>query len=157
MIEQKFYLTKEGLEKIKKEYQELRDLRISVVKAGAPKTLQSEDPNPEYLSFQEDLDLFETKIAQLDYVLKNVEIIKSPSRNDQGVVHLGATVTLQENNGQTNEFMLVGTLEADPEEGKISLDSPIGKAIFGKRTGEEVFIDSPAKIAYNIKKIKYQI
>ena len=155
--EKKFYLTKTGLEKLRREYQELEKVRLSKTKGGVPKILHSEDLDPEYLTLQEDLSFLAYRINELKSVLENAEIIKTPPKNQQNIVNLGALVTLQEKSGEKNEFMIVGTLEANPSEGKISSESPVGKAILGKKIGEEVFVTSPIKIVYKIKKIKYPI
>ena len=152
---QKFYLTKEGLARIEKEHQDLKNLRMAKVKGESPPILHSEDLNPEYLLFQEDLNFLESRLAELEFILKNAELIKVPPKEKQNVVDLGATVTLEEADGQINEFMIVGTLEANPNEGKISSQSPVGKAILGQRIGNEIMITSPIKIVYRIKKIKY--
>jgi len=158
ITEKKFYLTKKGLDNLKKEYQALQALRLSKVEGEAPKTWQSEDLNPEYLSFQEDLNFFESRTAELENILKNTEIIKVPPKEMQNAVGLGATVTLEElDNGSLNEFMVVGTLEANPGEGKISSESPVGKVLLGRRVGDEVAITSPIKVIYKVKKIKYQL
>ena len=151
----KFYLTKEGLAKIEREYQELKKIRFAKIKGESPKIWHSEDLNPEYLSFQEDLNFLESRIAELEYILKNIELIKNPPKEKQNIVDLGATVTLEEADGQINEFMIVGTLEANPGEGKISSESPVGKSILGKKIGEEVVITSPIKVVYKVKKIRY--
>jgi transcription elongation factor GreA len=153
----KFYLTKEGLEKLKKEYETLKALKLSKLKGESPKILHSEDLNPEYLAFKEDIGFLESRIAELEYILKNFELIKIPPKERQNVVNLGATVTLEEKDGQINEFMIVGTLEANPNEGKISSESPVGKALLGKKVGDEVVIVSPIRVVYKIKKIKYQL
>lgn len=152
---QKFYLTKEGLARIEKEYQDLKKLRMAKVKGESPPILHSEDLNPEYLLFQEDLNFLESRLAELEFILKNAELIKVPPKEKQNIVDLGATVTLEESDGQINEFMIVGTLEANPGEGKISAQSPVGKAILGQKIGNEIMITSPIKIVYRIKKIKY--
>jgi transcription elongation factor GreA len=119
--------------------------------------LESEDLNPEYLAFQEDLSFLENRSAELEEILKHVELIKAPPKEKQNTVYLGATVTLEDKSGLINEFMIVGTLEANPSEGKISSESPVGKAILGKKIGDEVVITSPIKVVYKIKKIKYQL
>jgi len=152
---EKFYLTKEGLERLKKEYQELKKLRESKTRGEIPKILHSEDLNPEYFSLQEDLSFLEFRIAELETILKNTQLIKAPPKEKQSIVGLGAIVTLEESDGQINEFMIVGTLEANPNEGKISLESPVGKALLGKRVGDEVLITSPIRVVYKVKKIKY--
>jgi transcription elongation factor GreA len=155
--EKKFYLTKEGLEKLKKEHQNLKNLKLSKTKEEIPRIWQSEDLNPEYLSFQEDLSFLESRVAELEYILKNVQLITPPSKDKRNMVELGATVTLEESDGQINEFMIVGTLEANPSEGKISSESPVGKALLGHKIGEEIVIASPIKVVYKIKKVKYQL
>lgn len=153
--ERKFYLTEKGLDKIKKEHKELKNLKLSKTKGEVPRIWQSEDLNPEYLSFQEDLSFLESRITELEYVLKNVELIKSPQKDKQNLVGLGATV-LVEMDGGMDEFKIVGTLEADPSEKKISNESPIGQALLGKKAGELIEIKTPiVRHSCKIIKIKY--
>ncbi|MBD3208066.1 MAG: transcription elongation factor GreA [Candidatus Nealsonbacteria bacterium] len=154
-MSQKFYLTKKGLEKTKKEYENLKKIRMAKTKGETPPVLHSEDLNPEYLAFKEDLSFLEKRLADLEHILKNVELIKKPPKNQRRTVDLGATVTLKEADGQINEFMIVGTLEANPSEGKISAASPIGKTLLGHSEGDKVLVTSPIKVVYEIKKIKY--
>jgi transcription elongation factor GreA len=155
--EKKFYLTKQGLEKIKKEHDLLKSLKTTKTKGESPKVLHSEDLNPEYLAFQEDIGFLESRIIELENIIKNVQLIKPPKKENQKTVDLGAIVSLEEKGGGSNEFMVVGTLEANPNEGKISSESPVGKALLGRKIGEEVLITSPIKIVYKIKKIKYHL
>jgi transcription elongation factor GreA len=152
--EKKFYLTKEGLERIKKEYKDLKILKFSKTKGEIPKIWHSEDLNPEYLAFQEDLSFLETRIAELEHILKNSELIKLPSRETKKLVNLGARV-LVDVDGQTDEFEIVGTLEANPSLGRISNESPVGQALLGHRAGEVIVVSSPIKTIYKIKKIRY--
>ena len=154
MAEEKFYLTAEGLEKIKKEHQDLKGLKLVKTKGEIPKIWHSEDINPEYLSFREDLSFLETRIAELENILKNVDLIKPPPKEKRGFVNLGAKVLVKVD-GQTDEFEIVGSLEANPSLGKISNESPVGKALLGHQAGDEVLISSPIKTIYKIKKIKY--
>jgi transcription elongation factor GreA len=153
----KFYLTKKGLEKLKKEYETLKILKLSKLKGESPKILHSEDVNPEYLAFKEDIGFLENRILELEYILKNFILIKKPPKEKQNIVDIGATVTLEDTDGSINEFMIVGTLEANPSEGKISIQSPVGKALLGKKIGDEVMITSPINVKYKIKKIRYEI
>ncbi len=155
-MENKFYLTKEGLKKLQKEYQDLKKIKFAKTTGETPTALHSEDLNPEYLSFREDLSFLETRIVELTNVLKNAETIKKPAKSKRDIVSLGATVTLQEADGQINEFMIVGSLEANPGEGKISSASPIGRTLLGHIKGEEVIITSPIKVVYKIKDVKYR-
>ncbi len=153
--EKKFYLTKEGLERIKREYKDLRELRMAKAKGEVPKILQSEDINPEYLSFQEDISFLESRITELDYILKNAELIKVPQKGRQNMVDLGATVTV-ELDGEIDEFMIVGSLETDPVHKKISNESPIGQILIGKRIGEMAMVKTPiVNHSFRVLKIKY--
>jgi len=153
-MEKKFYLTKEGLDRIEREFNDLRNLRLAKTTGDVPKIWYSEDLNPEYLTFQEDLNLLETRITELEYITKNCEVIKSPPKNKQDILNIGATVMV-DIDGQTDEYEIVGTLEANPAVGKISNESPVGRALLGHKVGEEVVVQSPLKIKYKILKIKY--
>jgi len=153
MGDKKYYLTKEGFEKIKSDYDKLRKEKKEKLKE-VPEALHSEELNPEYLSFRRELGLLEEKISKLEEVLRNTEIIKSPSKNCKEV-RLGATVTI-EAGGQEDEFVLVGTMEADPVLGKISDESPVGRALLGAKEGDSVTISSRVKVVYKIKKVRYK-
>jgi len=153
--EKKFYLTKEGLERIKKEYRTLKELKLAKTRGESPKILHSEDLNPEYLAFQEDISFLELRIIELENIIKNAELIRPPKKEKQNIIDLGATV-LVEVDGLTDEFTILGSLESNPSLGKISNESPVGHALLGGKVGDEVFISSPVKIIYKILKIKYK-
>ena len=153
--DKKFYLTKEGLEKIKKEYNSLKEMKLAKTRGESPKILHSEDLNSEYLVFQEDISFLESRIIELDSILKNVELIKPPRKEMQKIVNLGATVLVSVD-GQNDEFTLVGSLEANPSLGRISNESPVGKSLLGHKAGDEVVVSSPIQTTYKIKKIRYR-
>ena len=155
MEKEKIFLTKEGLEKIKQEWEELQKIKKAKSKEGVPEVFHSQEINPEYLVFQEDMGFLEDRLAELKYILKNAKLIKAPPKERQNIVDLGATVTLEEPDGSINEFMIVGTHEANPSEGKISFESPVGKALFNRKIGDVVLITSPIKVTYKIKKVRY--
>lgn len=96
--------------------------------------------NAEYQSARADQERNDNRIAEIDAIVNNVEII---TKKTTGKVQLGSTVTLK--NGSTKQFQVVGTVEADPLNGKISDESPIGKALLGKKVGDEVEIKTPAE------------
>lgn len=157
MGEKIFYLTKEKLNQLKKEHQELVAFeKQKTVGVEAPKILESEDMNPEFISYHEDMDSLRTKIDELENVLANYELIKIPPQPMRKHVGIGATVTIS-TNGKENEFTIVGTLEVNPELGKISNESPVGKALLGHTVGDEVIVPSPDQAKYKIKNIKYEI
>lgn len=150
----KFYLTKQGLRELKKEYEALKKLRIAKTQDRVPEILESEDLNPEYLSFREDLNLLEARLSELGDILKDTVLIGPPSKEKTSFVNLGAKVTVQVD-GERDEFEIVGTLEANPALGRISNESPVGLALLGHKAGEEVVVSSPIKTIYKIKKIRY--
>lgn len=154
--EKKYYLTKERLLKLKAEYRHLKKMRTLKAREESPKVLHSEDLNPEYLSFKEDLDFIETRLLELNNTLKNYRIIKLPPKEKRKIVNLGAIVAV-EVDGQRDEFQIVGSLEANPGAGKISNESPVGQALLGHKAGEDVVISSPINVTYKIKKVKYRL
>jgi transcription elongation factor GreA len=152
---EKFYLTKEGLGRLKKEYKTLQEIKKMKAEDKLPEFLHSDELNPEYASYQEDLTLLNQRIADLETILRNYELIKTPPKEKRDIVNLGATVTV-EVDGQTDEFTIVGTLESNPSLGKISNECPVGKALLGHKVGDVVTVHSAVKVTYKIKKIRYQ-
>lgn len=151
------YLTKQGLAKLKKEYRELLEERTQKMSEESPNVLHSEDVNPEYVAFQEDIERIETKIAELEGILKRARVLRRPPKSKQDIADLGATVFV-EVNGRSAEYRLVNGLEADPAAGFISVDSPVGQALVGKKKGEEAAVKfSPRGKKYKIKKIHYHL
>ncbi len=153
MMDKKYYLTKEGLEKTKREYEKLREERRAKLKESAPEVFHSGDLNPEYLSFRKELGEIEERLAKLEIVLRDAEITKPP-QGECKEVRLGARITI-EASGQIEEFILVGTMEADPALGKISNESPVGKALLGCKEGDMVVVSSRVEVTYKIKKVYY--
>jgi len=154
--ERKFYLTKGGLEKIKKEYEIIKNIRLAKNNGEAPKIWESEDVNPEYIAFQEDLNFIEKRLAELENILKNVILIQTAKGKDKNkIVEVGARVQVEIDNNEEDELTIVGTLEASPSLGKISNESPVGKALLGHREGDKVVVSSPIKTIYKIKRIEY--
>ncbi len=149
-----FYLTKDGLKQIKKEYEDLKKLRVAKVKDDVPSLLESEDLNPDYIAFQEDLNFLESRIEELEIIIEKASIIKKPAKADSNRIDLGATVDVSID-GHNAEFVIVGTLEANPVLGRISNESPVGIALIGKKAGEEIVISEPNKSVYKIRKVYY--
>jgi len=152
-----YYLTEEGFKGIKKEKKVLENLRASKINGEVPKIWESEDLNPDYISFQEDMDFLESRLSEIENILKNVKMIKAPAKGSEELIDLGATVLLEIDEKDQDELMIVGTLEANPSLGKISNESPVGKSLIGHRTGDKVVVSSPVKTVYKIKKIRYQV
>ncbi|HVS59042.1 MAG TPA: transcription elongation factor GreA [Candidatus Saccharimonadales bacterium] len=147
-----FRLTQEGVDELKAELDTLVSARSAI--ADAIKTAREFGDlaeNAEYQSARQEQDRNESRISEIENILQNVEVIKKPKGDSK--VQLGSQVVLK-NDGKTKEFQVVGTVEADPLEGKISDESPLGKAVLGKKVGEAVEIVTPAETAtYQIVEI----
>lgn len=146
MMKKRFSMTKEGIAELQSELDELVARRSSI--ADAIKTAREQgdlSENAEYHAAKDEQERTEARISELEAILSNSEVIKKP-RSDSKVV-LGSVVTLKGAGGKNKQFTVVGTVEADPLEGKISDESPIGRALLGKREGEEVEIVTPVETA----------
>lgn len=157
MGENAIYLTKNGLEKIKEEYNSLKKIKKLLNKKERPFPFEGENLNPEYYIFWEDFDLLQKRLIEIEAILNKAKLITPSKREELNKVQIGSTVTLEDSQGKINEFTILSTFEANPAEGKISSESPVGKALLGRTIGEEVAITSPIKVIYKIKKIKYNL
>ena len=149
-----YYLTKNGLKNIQREYEELKDLYKREILEDAPSMLEGDSLNPEFSVFQENIELLEQRIEELNHILKNYRIISKPSKKEQDKVGIGAKVVLKNGSEKEEEYKIVGTLEADPFAGKISNESPLGVSFIGKKVGEVVSFNNDRK--YKILKIQYE-
>lgn len=141
-MKKQFHLTQEGVTELQAELDKLIAERSEVAdRIKTAREFGDLAENAEYQVARQEQEKNESRIAELEHIVNNVEIIKS-TKGD-GKVRLGSKVTL-EGNGKKKEFQIVGTVEADPLEGKISDESPIGQALMGKKVGEEVEIKTPA-------------
>lgn len=140
-----FHLTKQGVDELKAEHEELVGQRSIIAdRIKTAREFGDLGENMEYTAARQDQERNEARIAEIEHILQNVKVIANP-KSDSKVV-LGSKVTLK-NDGKSKEFQVVGTVEADPLNGKISDESPIGKALMGKKEGEEVEIKTPAETA----------
>lgn len=148
------YLSPDGIEKIKKELQELKSQKRQEIakRLQEAKDLGDLSENAEYFEAKEAQSLNESRIAELEELLKNAVVIKTPGVED--IVRIGSTIETKFNNN-TEVFSIVGSAEAKPQEGKISNESPLGRAFLGKKAGDEVEIKTPGGIVkYKIIKIE---
>jgi len=154
--QKKHYLTLKGLEQLRQELEVTKQEKMRKIKEEAPGTSDYREASVEYIQYQEELEALEKKILYLHHILEHHELIKLPSKGKRGTVHLGAKV-LVEADGQIDEFEITGSFEADPLGGKISDQSPVGKALLGQRAGSEVKVKTPIlEYAYKILKIHYE-
>ena len=141
-----FHLTKQGVTELQGELDELIAQRAIIAdRIKTAREFGDLGENMEYTAARQDQERNENRIAEIEHILKNVAVISAP-KNDSKVV-LGSTVKLKTEDGKTKEFQVVGTVEADPLNGKISDESPIGRALMGKKDGDEVEIKTPIETA----------
>lgn len=149
------YLTKEKLDQIKKDLEELKKVKRPdiILKIKEARALGDLSENAEYHSAREEQGFIEGKIEELEYMVKNAKIVGDSCKSN-GTVDVGCKVSCSVAGDGKAEFMIVGSAEADPLSGKISNESPIGKALMGKKVGDSVEVDIPAgKVKYKIVKI----
>lgn len=148
-MDKKIYLTKEGLEELKKEYEELTKVKRPEVLTRVTDARNQGDlsENAEYVAAREELSFIDGRIDEIEELLKQVTLIEAAQGSGVG---LGSKVTLKVN-GKEEIFMVVGEWEADPAARKISHESPLGKALLGKQKGDQVEVEAPAgKVMYTV-------
>ncbi len=128
-------ITAAGRKDLEKELEELKARRPEIAeKIATARSYGDLSENEDYSAARGEQKVIEGRILEIEDILLHAKIIKAGKREK---VAMGSTVTLK-SDGKTNTYTLVGAVEANPLEGKISNESPIGKAIFGKKVGEEV-------------------
>jgi transcription elongation factor GreA len=147
MMNDTYYLTKEGEQRLREELEHLEGPARQDLARRLREAIQMGDlsENADYIAAKEEQGFLEGRIQELKYILGNVTTIEE---NGQGydTVEVGATVTIQEGDYPTEVYYMVGSKEADPGNGRISNESPIGKALMGKRTGDFVDVETPGGV-----------
>jgi transcription elongation factor GreA len=145
MSEQGSYLTAEGAQRLKEELETLKSVKRDEIAHRLREAISMGDlsENADYHKAKEDQAFLEGRIKELKYLLQNAKIIQD-KKGTRTVVEVGASVTIQEGEYPPETYHLVGAKEADPRNGRISNESPIGKAIIGKKKGDKVVAHTPA-------------
>lgn len=143
------YLSQEGLEQHRQELEDLRFKRQEIAKRlEEAKALGDLSENQEYISAREAQAFNEGKVLELEQLLRDVIVIDKNRKSS--TVRIGSSVEVR-TNGKNQKFMIVGSEEADPRNGKISNESPLGKAFLGHKAGEAVDVETPSgKVDYKI-------
>jgi transcription elongation factor GreA len=151
------YLTPEGLEKIQNELAHLKGPERDAISQRLRSAIQMGDlsENADYIKAKEDQGFLEGRIKELEYTLKNVTIIDK-ANIDTSKVNIGSTITVQEGDFETETWFLVGPKEASPRAGKISYESPIGKALIGRSVGDNVNVILPNGNSISLKILKIE-
>jgi transcription elongation factor GreA len=145
MVDKPVPLTKDGLAKLERELEHLRTVRRPEVaeRIHQAKELASTQNNAEYDDAKNEQAFVEGRILTLEKMMQNAVIIDEKEAHRSGRIELGSRVTLLGHDGKEQHFTIVGTAEADPKQGRISNESPLGQALLSKSVGEEVQVNAP--------------
>ncbi|GAB4509339.1 MAG: transcription elongation factor GreA [Anaerolineae bacterium] len=156
MAEETVYLTPEGKEELERELSKLvterrPELAIKLKEAVAQGDLKE---NADYHDTKEQMAFVDGRIQYLENVLRSATIISNDGRS--GIVQIGSAVTIREEGSDEDEkYMIVGAAEANPREGRISHESPIGSALLGHKKGDKVRAMTPSgTVTFVIRKIE---
>jgi len=152
------YMSPEGLEKLKKELDYLKNTKRKEIVESLQKAIDFGDlsENAEYLEAKETQSFVEGRILELEALLKEAVIVSKKRQGDSAQIGSTVLVSLDSpQKGDKEKFEIVGAEEANPLEGKISADSPFGKAVLSKRKGNIIQVETPrGKVYYKILEIK---
>lgn len=149
-------MTKEGFEKLQEELERLKTVERDAVaeKIRVARGFGDLSENSEYDEAKNDQALLENRIAELEAQLKHVRILDE-SENTGENVHIGSKVRVVDDKGREMTYTISGATEADPFNGKISDESPVGKAVLGLRVGEKgmAILPNGAEVGYTVLEI----
>ncbi|HXK34226.1 MAG TPA: transcription elongation factor GreA [Dehalococcoidia bacterium] len=145
MVDKPQPITREGLAKIEEELEYLETVRRREVadRIHQSKELASTQNNAEYEDAKNEQAMVEGRILQLQSLIQNAEIIDEDGAHKSKHITLGSTVRVRGDDGKVHEYTIVGPAEADPREGKISNESPVGRALIGKKVNDEIKVNAP--------------
>ncbi len=156
-MNKEYALTEEGLARLEDELKHLETVRRHEVGQRIKEAKEFGDisENSEYDDAKNEQAWVESRIAEISEILAHATLIASPTKNDR--VHLGSKVELTDPSGTKRAYHLVGSAEADPDQNKISNESPVGQAVMGKKKGEPVVVPTPSgkKLEFTVTKISH--
>lgn len=152
------FLTKEGYKKLAEELEYLRTTKRAEVANRLHEAMEGGEliENAEYEAAKNEQAFVEGRIQELEILLASAHVIDEKKRkNKSGIVQIGSTVTISEEGGPAETYTIVGAAEANPREGRISNESPIGKTVLNHQAGEELKVDAPGG-TFKVKIIKVE-
>jgi transcription elongation factor GreA len=150
------YLTKEGFEKLQDELEFLRTAKRQEVAERLHEAMEGGEliENAEYEAAKNEQAFVEGRIQEVEMILAGAHLIdEHAAHSDPTLVQVGDTVLIQEDDSKPEEYIIVGAAEADPRAGKISNESPLGKALLNRHTGDIVTVDAPGG-SFKVKVLK---
>lgn len=150
-MKKQYQITNEGKKELEKELEGLKSRRGEVAeKIANARDFGDLSENAEYDAAREEQGLLETRIAEIEDIINNADVIKATKKT---TIDLGSKVELKVGNKVT-AYTIVGPVEANPLEGRISNESPIGMALYGKKVGDSAIISTPkGDVTYKIAQI----
>jgi len=138
-----YLITKEGLKKLKEELEDMKTRQREELSKRLRFAIQQGDlsENADYHKAKEDQAFLEGKIREYEETVAGAKIIDGSNNN--GVIDVGSHITIQEGSYPEERYHMVGAREANPMEGRISNESPIGKALLGRKAGDTVTVETP--------------
>jgi len=153
------YITRAGFEKLRAELEWLwRKERPRVTEAVATAAaLGDRSENADYIYGKKRLREIDRRIRFLTKRIDELEVVEAGPRQDESRVYFGAWVCVEDEEGESHRYQLVGPDEFDAKAGRISVDSPVGRALMGRRLGDEVLVRRPkGEAVYTIVAIEYE-
>lgn len=149
------FLTQQGFQKLQEELEYLRTVKRQEVATRLHEAMEGGEliEDAEYEAAKNEQAFVEGRIQELETLLANARVIDENSKMD--VVQVGAKVTIQEEGMEPEKYTIVGPAEADPRAGRISNESPLGRALMGHRAKEKVRVDAPAG-AFTVQIVKVE-
>jgi len=143
-MNEEYLLTKEGAEKMRVELEDMKTRQREELSKRLRFAIQQGDlsENADYHKAKEDQAFLEGKIREYEEILAGAKIIEKKD-GKSGVIDIGSHVTIKEGNYPEETYHMVGAREANPREGRISNESPIGSALLGRKVGDEVTVTTP--------------
>jgi transcription elongation factor GreA len=154
MKKEEYLLTKEGAEKMRAELEDMKTRQREELSKRLRFAISQGDlsENADYKKAKEDQGFLEGKIKEYEETLAGVKIIESNKKD--GTIDVGSTVTIQEGSYPEETYFVVGAREANPSEGRISNESPIGQALLGHKAGDKITVETPGgKTKFKILKV----
>ena len=144
MVSKPVPLTKEGFDKLQQELDDLINIRRAEVaqRIHDAKEMVGAQNTPEYEDARNEQAFVEGRILTLETIIQNAVVIEEA--RDYLHVNLGSTVTVQNHKGETENYTIVGSAEADPKQHRVSNESPVGQALLSKSVGTEIEVEAPA-------------
>jgi transcription elongation factor GreA len=152
------FLTKEGHQKLADELEYLRTEKRAEVANRLHEAMEGGEliENAEYEAAKNEQAFVEGRILELEIILASARVIDEKSKKDKsGIAQIGSTVTISEDGGKPEKYTIVGAAEANPREGRISNESPIGRTILNHRAGEELTVEAPGG-TFKVKIVKVE-